>query len=418
MPADPVVRHPQERSRLCRDSVRVYAVACCCFNTGPAIGALVGALMAGGLRRSGDDPGFDPARRIPLVHWLFDRLPRTQWLFWSSLAGVAAFVPLLYFHRQLSSDPAMLWWGLEYPFFITYLLLLFGSAYAVSAWLLACLRLWWERFRAMTPSDLQGREFEALHRMLGASLIGTVVGWEFMQMNSTMRFFVRRFDLLAIPFPDLFDTDWSVAYVCCRWCCQLCFIAVLLGCLVGGGLAHPRLRAGIGVESPQPGAAWLAPGWRRPPRVFATSLLWVWAASVPLVALLAGMGERAEPLLIVGDSLRDHQRQYLDLNSIFGFSNENKTLQDPAFLKQCPGCGNSHPDRFPQTAQVVLLLAAPALVVAAWMLARIRLARRPPGTVDPGEFRALNHSLGWSLFGMLLGIRWMQLTLSLFGSWR
>ncbi|MFN8856372.1 MAG: hypothetical protein ACK50P_12455, partial [Planctomycetaceae bacterium] len=59
------------------------------------VGAMLGALVGGGWRRSADDPGFDPQRTIPGVHWLFDRLPRTQWIFWTSLVGViAATLPL------------------------------------------------------------------------------------------------------------------------------------------------------------------------------------------------------------------------------------------------------------------------------------------------------------------------------------
>lgn len=401
MPADPVVRHPQERSRLCRDSVRVYAVACCCFAAGPAVGAFVGAWLGGGTKRPANDPGFDPERRIPGVHWLFDRLPRTQWVFWTSLAGVAAAAPLIAIAPELVSQPFSRWQS--YPNAFVLLLFEFPPIYAILAWILACLRLKWGWAQAVVPAD-----FRALHRTLGGSLFGTLLGWELIQLNSTMQLFVEtRVSIL----PRYFHADWSVAFVCCRWCCQLCTLAGLLGTLVVGSWPGSRARVEIGLESPAPHVAGLVPGWPRMPRVWANSLFWIWAASVPLIALLAGLGERSEPLLIVGESLQDHQTQA-------AFQVGPTIPKDPVFLHHCPGCGNPHPDRWPRKAQVALLLLAPVQVVAAWMWARWRLARRRAPLASPEELRTVNRVLGWSLLGMLLGMRWMQMLLSLFIPWR
>ncbi|MFN6105623.1 MAG: hypothetical protein ACK5EA_14430 [Planctomycetaceae bacterium] len=84
---DFLVQHPAERGPSRQRAVVVYACCscCCCLHT---LGSLAGALYGGGFKRLASDPGFDRERRIPMVHWLFDWLPRTQWIFWTSLVGV------------------------------------------------------------------------------------------------------------------------------------------------------------------------------------------------------------------------------------------------------------------------------------------------------------------------------------------
>ena len=164
MPEDFFVHHPPERGRPTRRSVVVYmcCTSCCCLHTA---GALLGALLGGGLIRAPDDPGFDPERRIPVVHWLFDRLPRTQWLFWSSLVGV--FVASLPVCVLLARGIGV---G-ELPFVPLIAFVLFGPAYFLGAWLVSLVRL-----SRWSPQPATRNEFWALHKSLCWALIGSALG--------------------------------------------------------------------------------------------------------------------------------------------------------------------------------------------------------------------------------------------------
>lgn len=164
MPDDLIVHHPPERGRPTRRSVVVYmcCTSCCCLHTA---GALVGALLGGGLSRRPDDPGFDPQRVIPGVHWLFDRLPRTQWIFWSSLAWVVGLsLPVLAWNLR---DRELL----DMLVTTAVVVLVLGPGYILAAWLVGWIRL------AIRPAgSVASHEYWALHRALGWALLGTVIG--------------------------------------------------------------------------------------------------------------------------------------------------------------------------------------------------------------------------------------------------
>ena len=170
-PDDLMIRHPSERGRTSQRSVVVYACCscCCCLHT---LGSLAGALMGGGFKRTATDPGFDPERRIPMVHWLFDRLPRTQWIFWTSVVGVVfttvAALSLLFGSGGLTGGGPGLTEGLVVSLFS---LALGGPLVPVVAWVISLIRL------AFVTKDQQAsEEFWMLHRMLLWSFAGTVAG--------------------------------------------------------------------------------------------------------------------------------------------------------------------------------------------------------------------------------------------------
>lgn len=165
MSPNAIIRHPPERDQSTRNNpVRLYAGACCCCCL-HTVGSLAGAFLGGGVTRPPGDCGFDPERRIPGVHWLFDRLPRTQWVFWSSLFWVIiASLPMILLLIRPTQPVAV------FEFAGVYFVLL-GPAYLVAAWLLGVLRL------ARLPAGLvQPREFWALHKTLGWSLFGAGLG--------------------------------------------------------------------------------------------------------------------------------------------------------------------------------------------------------------------------------------------------
>ena len=172
MPEDWIVRHPPERGRSTQRSVVVYmcCTSCCCLHTA---GALLGALLGGGLSRREEDPGFDPQHAIPGVHWLFDRLPRTQWIFWSSLMGVVGLsLPVVALMNMRSGLI-----GIEIVVIVLLVFAIFGPGYILVAWLLGVIRL------AIRPAGtVASHEYRALHRALGWSLFGALMGLALMVM--------------------------------------------------------------------------------------------------------------------------------------------------------------------------------------------------------------------------------------------
>lgn len=159
-----LIRHPPERHRPSPPGVTVYA-GCCCLMILHTAGALVGAGLGGGWRRRPADLGFDPERKIPGLHWLFEWLPRTQWVFWSSLAGVvAATLPLCLVTGGLNP--------IDMAADAAFLFLWFGPLYLLVAWLVSVIRLWL-RPAGTVPPD----EFRALHRMLRGTVLGMVAGF-------------------------------------------------------------------------------------------------------------------------------------------------------------------------------------------------------------------------------------------------
>jgi hypothetical protein len=166
MSNDLLVRHSPERGRGSTRATSVYhgccCTCCCCLHTA---GALVGAFVGGGLHRGADDPGFDPDHRLPGVHWLFDRLPRTQWIFWSSLVFVmlASVLVIGLLHGPQSPH--------EIPLAAGGAFVLLGPVYLPAAWLVSLVRLArWSRQPATRD------EYRALHKTLAWALAGTVVG--------------------------------------------------------------------------------------------------------------------------------------------------------------------------------------------------------------------------------------------------
>lgn len=161
-----LVRHSPERGRRVTRSTIVYhgscCTCCCCLHTA---GALVGAFVGGGLRRPPDDPGFDPDHRIPGLHWLFDRLPRTQWVFWTSLVFIlVASVPVTALFHGLQRPQ-------EIPLTAAAAFVLAGPVYLLAAWLISLVRLVrWSRQPATRA------EYWALHKALAWSLAGTIMG--------------------------------------------------------------------------------------------------------------------------------------------------------------------------------------------------------------------------------------------------
>lgn len=166
-----MVRHLPERGRSSHRAVVVYAccTCCCCLHS---VGALVGAFVGGGLKRPVADPGFDPERRIPMVHWLFDRLPRTQWIFWSSLVGVLMTtlpgVALVVGSQSSGGGWNSLGEGLLVSAFAHVLL---GPVFLLLAWVVSLVRLAWRSERAAAPE-----EFWTLHKTMLWSLVGAMAG--------------------------------------------------------------------------------------------------------------------------------------------------------------------------------------------------------------------------------------------------
>jgi hypothetical protein len=136
------------------------------------MGAMAGALVGGGLKRAATDPGFDPEGRIPMVHWLFDRLPRTQWIFWSSMVGVVTVtVPLF----ALVIGAGSFGGGsnnLAEGFLVSaFAHVMLGPVVPLLAWVVSLVRLAWRSERMAAPE-----EFWTLHKTMLWSLVGAIVG--------------------------------------------------------------------------------------------------------------------------------------------------------------------------------------------------------------------------------------------------
>jgi hypothetical protein len=107
-----------------------------------------------------------------MVHWLFDRLPRTQWIFWSSMVGVVTVtVPLF----ALVVGAGGLGGGsnnLAEGFFVSAIAhVMLGPAVPLVAWVVSLVRLAWRSERTATPE-----EFWTLHKTMLWSLVGAFAG--------------------------------------------------------------------------------------------------------------------------------------------------------------------------------------------------------------------------------------------------
>jgi hypothetical protein len=114
------------------------------------------------------------------VHWLFDRLPRTQWIFWSSLVWVVG-LSLPVSGWNLRNRPL-----LDILMSTALLTVMLGPCYLLAAWLLGLIRL------AIRPAGtVAPYEYWALHRALGWSLFGALMGIALMGLLS---------DIVGLPF--------------------------------------------------------------------------------------------------------------------------------------------------------------------------------------------------------------------------
>jgi hypothetical protein len=107
-----------------------------------------------------------------MVHWLFDWLPRTQWIFWTSLVGVVfvvtAGLAVLFGFSGLTGGGPGLTEGLVVSLFG---LAMLGPLVPVAAWVVSLIRL-----AFLTRGQDAADEFWLLHRMLLWSFAGTVAG--------------------------------------------------------------------------------------------------------------------------------------------------------------------------------------------------------------------------------------------------
>jgi hypothetical protein len=107
-----------------------------------------------------------------MVHWLFDRLPRTQWIFWSSVVGVLAVtVPVLALvvvRGSLASGLSEVRQGFLVS---TIAHVMLGPVVPLLAWVVSLVRLAWRSERVGTPE-----EFWKLHKTMLWSLVGAIMG--------------------------------------------------------------------------------------------------------------------------------------------------------------------------------------------------------------------------------------------------
>lgn len=205
MPNDLLVRLPPERGRSTDRAVLVYT-GCCCLMYLHTAGAVLGALLAGGLRRSPDESCVyaDWQQRIPWISLIFRRLPNHQWLFWSSLVFV---IPLcvgvvvgIGYHTAPSDFPLIakyVTWDLASMFpnrleglpgivfvivAIFALVMSFLPAMFIPAGILGMIRL-----LRRTPDPETAEELQGLLRMVVGGLGGVCLGLAAMYVLTRLR---------------------------------------------------------------------------------------------------------------------------------------------------------------------------------------------------------------------------------------
>ena len=193
MPDDLIVRHPPERGRSAPRPTLVYS-GCCCLMYLHTVGAVLGAFLAGGIRRSPEELSVyqESQQRIPFMHRVFGRLPNSQWLFWTSLVCVippclAAIVGLAYkaspgdwplIQKYVTWDLGVIFpRGFQPPMLIglaivmTAVALSFLPLMCIPAWILGRIRLSWRPRGVDSSVERRG----LLHMLMGA-VVGAAVG--------------------------------------------------------------------------------------------------------------------------------------------------------------------------------------------------------------------------------------------------
>jgi len=196
-----LTRHPAERGNHSRPEAIVYS-GCCCLMYLHTVGAVLGAFLAGGLRRSPEEPPVYAVwqQRLPWTA-LFRHLPNPQWLFWSSLVFLLPFCPVLgislasWSPHSWSRDDRELWftlwdhvsWDMNAMFpgvrvsafspvlvpalVLTMLTLSFLPLIFLPAWCLGWIRLQCRPAGSVTTGERNG-----LRRMLAGAFLGLLLG--------------------------------------------------------------------------------------------------------------------------------------------------------------------------------------------------------------------------------------------------
>ncbi|MFN8858093.1 MAG: hypothetical protein ACK50P_21160 [Planctomycetaceae bacterium] len=204
MPDDLIVRHPPERGGSTSRAVLVCS-GCCCLMYLHSVGALLGAFLAGGVRRSRQESSvyFDLQQRIPLVHAVFRRLPNQQWLFWSSLVLVIPLcVPLVVGLITSIESSSYEWWkyvgwdiGVMFPkALVDQIPPWIGLPIALSALTLSFLPfiflpawcLGWIRLNRRPADTVTAGEREGLRNMLAGAMLGVLWGLATMILLQSM----------------------------------------------------------------------------------------------------------------------------------------------------------------------------------------------------------------------------------------
>ena len=163
--------HPPERGSRGRKYVVVYSCCCCCCCCLHTVGGVVGAIAGAGFRADPNNQ-FDPEHRIPLVHWLFGRLPKVQWLYWTSfliVIGLSFLVAPAWI--SLSGHVPFGRSVLETPFYVGVAFILAGPAFQLAAGVVAAIRLAVPR----TP-PVGSDQWWALGKVMLWTLVGTLIG--------------------------------------------------------------------------------------------------------------------------------------------------------------------------------------------------------------------------------------------------
>ena len=198
---DLLIRHPAERGPV-RPEVVVYS-GCCCLMYLHTAGAVLGALLAGGLRRSPEESSVytDWQQRIPLMHGVFRRLPNHQWLFWSSFVSViplclAVLVGISFYARPndfpliakyVTWDLEAMWPGQRVPLILFFFIVVNATILSfLPAMFIPTVILGWVRLQRRTADPESVSERKGLLLMLSGGLGGLILGLVVMYLLERM----------------------------------------------------------------------------------------------------------------------------------------------------------------------------------------------------------------------------------------